>query len=51
MKKYLQWRCLTNWHPKYYKYIDEWIENVTEEQMGYFVKERRHLIQNGIYNE
>lgn len=25
---YLKWRCTINWHPKYYKYIDMWIENV-----------------------
>ena len=51
MKRYLEWRCRMNWHPKYLKYIQEWISNVTDTQMEYFIKEREHLIKNGIYNE
>ena len=49
MNNYLKWRCRTNWHNKYHKYIDEWIKNVTEEQLSYFVIEREHLIKNGLY--
>ncbi len=49
MNKYLFWRCKVNWHNKYHKYIQEWIDNVTPEQMDYFVKEREHLIARGIY--
>ena len=47
---YLKWRCLRNWPGKYLKYIDEWINNVTKEQMNYYINfERKHLIENGIY--
>lgn len=47
---YLKWRCTTNWHPKYYKYIDMWIENVQPVQCEYFEKEMNHLIEKGVYN-
>lgn len=50
MNSYLQWRCRVNWHPKYYKYIDEWISGVTPQQMEYFKGEMKHLIERGIYN-
>lgn len=50
MKRYLEWRCRTNWHPKYLKYIQEWISNVTPNQMEYFIREREHLINNGQYS-
>jgi len=49
MKTYLEWRCRMNWHPKYYKYISEWIENVTPLQMEYFERERENLLKRGIY--
>ena len=51
MKKYLEWRCRMNWHHKYYTYIQEWISNVTDTQMQYFIIEREHLMKNGKYNE
>lgn len=50
MKKYLQWRCRVNWHNKYHKYIDEWISNVIDTQLSYFIREREHLINSGEYN-
>jgi hypothetical protein len=40
-----------NWHLKYHKYVDEWISNVTSEQLSYFEKEREHLIKQGIYRQ
>lgn len=46
---YLKWRCTRNWHPKYYKYIDMWIENVQPVQCEYFEKEMNHLIEKGVY--
>ena len=49
-KSYLQWRCRINWHPKYYKYIDEWISNVLSTQLEYFKIEMNHLIANGVYS-
>lgn len=39
MQTYLEWRCRMNWHPKYYKYIQEWIVNVLPYQIEYFEKE------------
>jgi hypothetical protein len=50
MKTYLEWRCRMNWHPKYLKYIQEWISNVTSAQLEYFKRERERLISKGIYN-
>lgn len=48
---YLKWRCHMNWPNRYLRYIDEWIQNVTEQQMNYFINvERRHLIKRGIYS-
>ena len=48
---YLRWRCRINWPTRYLKYIDEWIQNVTEQQMDYFINvERQHLIDRGIYH-
>ena len=50
MKRYLEWRCRMNWHPKYLRYIQEWVSNVTPDQMMYFEREREHLIKNGQYS-
>jgi len=50
MEMYLKWRCRTNWHKKYHFYIDEWISNVTSEQMAYFERERENLINVGKYD-
>lgn len=49
LNNYLHWRCRMNWHTKYLKYIDEWISNVTDNQLIYFEKEMNHLIDRGIY--
>ena len=38
-KDYLVWRCKINWHNKYYRYIDEWIDNVIPTQLEYFKRE------------
>lgn len=43
MKEYLSNRFIKNNHPKYYKYCNEWIENVTKEQMTYFIEEAKRL--------
>ena len=48
-KDYLFWRCKTNWHNKYHRYIYEWIDNVLPTQLEYFKKEMEHLINQGIY--
>ena len=48
---YLRWRCRIKCPTKYLKYVDEWIQNVTEQQMNYFINiERQHLIDRGIYH-
>ena len=39
-----------NWHPKYYKYIQEWIANLLPTQIEYFEKERKRLSDSGIYH-
>lgn len=51
MIDFLRWRCRMNWHPKYHKYINEWISNVTSEQLSYFEKEMSNLINKGIYKQ
>ena len=43
IKEYLTQRFLKNNHPKYFKYCEEWISNVTENQIEYFIKERKRL--------
>jgi len=50
LNNYLQWRCRMNWHTKYLKYINEWISNITDNQLIYFEKEMNHLIDRGIYS-
>lgn len=50
MITYLQWRCRRDCHNKYFRYIDEWIANVTKTQLDYFIREREHLINNGEYS-
>jgi len=49
---YLKWRCKVNWHSRYLKsnwYIDQWINNITYEQLQYFIKEMDNLIKSGEY--
>lgn len=43
IKEYLTQRFLKNNHTKYYKYCNEWIDNVTKEQLNYFIKEKDRL--------
>lgn len=50
-KDYLFWRCKTNWHNKYYRYINEWINNVLPIQLKYFRREMNNLIKRGIYEK
>lgn len=49
IKNYLIWRCKTNWHSRYLKYIDTWISNVTDTQLIYFEREMKNLINRNIY--
>jgi hypothetical protein len=43
IKEYLTQRFLKNNHTKYHKYCNEWINNVTKEQVDYFIKEKDRL--------
>ena len=50
IKKYLIWRCRMNWHKKYIKYIDEWISNITSNQLSYIINhEMPYMIKNNFY--
>lgn len=40
---YLRYRFKKHNHPKYHKYCDEWVCNVTEEQCSYFNTEMHRL--------
>lgn len=46
MYAYLQQRFYRNNHAKYRKYFEEWVQNVTEEQLMYFEKEKFRLDNN-----
>lgn len=43
IREYLTQRFLKNNHTKYYKYCNDWINNVTEDQLDYFIKEKDRL--------
>lgn len=45
MKAYLTKRFLGNNHPKYHKYMQEWVDNVTPTQLAYFELEKERLSQ------
>lgn len=47
MHNYLQQRFYRNNHPKYHKYFEEWVQNVTDTQLMYFAQEKFRL-DNGI---
>ena len=48
-RNYLKWRFCQKLQTKYVMYFDEWVANVTEEQMAYFKEEMNRLSQRGIY--
>lgn len=43
IKAYLTQRFLKNNHNKYYKYCNKWIQNVTIDQLNYFIEEKKRL--------
>lgn len=43
MTEYLIRRFIYNNHNKYIKYAKEWVENLTREQIAYFVLEKERL--------
>ena len=36
LKEYIEKELKYTWHPKYYKYIDEYVKNLTELQLQYW---------------
>ncbi len=50
IKSYLEWRFRVNNHPKYLRYCNEWINNLTSTQIEYFEREAEHLIERGVYS-
>ena len=51
MTKYLTWRFMMNNHAKYRKFCDEWIANITEEQLHYYEEEKHRLTLKGEYTD
>ena len=49
LKEYLQWRFKMNNHNRYQNYRDEWIDNVTPDQIRYFHEEMNRLSNIRIY--
>lgn len=43
LRTYLETRFRNNNHPKYMKYRDEWINNIPEDQLWYYIIEMKHL--------
>ncbi len=43
MKSYLFQRFMRNNHSKYLHYYQEWIDNVTDTQLQYFILEKERL--------
>lgn len=43
MKSYLFQRFMRNNHSKYTHYYQEWIDNVTQDQVNYFKLEKKRL--------
>lgn len=43
MAEYLKERFLRNNHSKYHKYCNEWMINITPDQLRYFINERRRI--------
>ena len=48
---YLRERFRTSNHPKYLKYFNEWVSNVSENQLHYFEIERLNILNNAKHNK
>lgn len=42
---YLELRFYKENHPKYHKYFNMWIQNISNNQIIYFIKEMNNLIK------
>ena len=47
MREYLIRRFMFNNHNKYRKYAEEWVNNITHEQIAYFILEKERLEKHG----
>lgn len=47
--EHLRQQFYRNNHPKYRKYFEEWISNITESQISYFEIERINIINKSKY--
>ena len=43
IREYLTQRFLKNNNTKYYKYVNEWIDNLIPSQIDYFIIEKKRL--------
>lgn len=50
LRKYLEFRFINFNIKRYWNYVNEWIDGLTEEQLQYFQKEMYNLIKLGIYD-
>ena len=49
LETYLLWRFKVNNVNRYQHYVNDWIYNLTENQLNYFAMEMERLINRGIY--
>lgn len=49
LRKYLEWRFITNNVKKYWQYCNEWIEHLHNDQLLYFKEEMMRLTKKGVY--
>lgn len=49
LETYLLWRFKVNNINRYQHYVNDWIHNLTENQLNYFAMEMERLINRGIY--
>lgn len=49
LETYLQWRFKVNNINRYQHYVNDWMYNLTENQLYYFAIEMERLINRGIY--
>lgn len=49
LETYLLWRFKVNNINRYQRYVNDWIYNLTENQLNYFAMEMERLINRGIY--
>ena len=50
LEKYLRFRFYTNNRKPYHHYFDEWVSDLTKNQIDYFLREMENLIKDGKYD-